>query len=161
MSRHKLRRRRCDRSGHEHRRGRQPDRQQRQRIESGRDSTVLHHGIEPENGSYPRSTLGSGPSPSPQLLTVIGKGLTCTNGATNLIVRLDGTSLQTTSASGSGDRQLTATVPSESAFFGAAICAGRCGSERQCHKCRGLHGRAKRGCQQRRLPHPGAFGRLH
>jgi DNA-binding beta-propeller fold protein YncE len=57
------------------------------------------------------SSLGSGPSPSPQLLTVIGKGLTCSNGSTNLIVRLDGIPLQNTSCVGNGDRQLTATVP--------------------------------------------------
>jgi YVTN family beta-propeller protein len=57
------------------------------------------------------SSLGSGPSPSPQLLTVIGKGLTCTNGTTNLIVRLDGIPLQNVSCAGNGDRQLTATVP--------------------------------------------------
>jgi DNA-binding beta-propeller fold protein YncE len=57
-----------------------------------------------------KSTLGSGPSPSPQKLTVIGKGLTCAGGATNLSVRLDGTAIPT-SCSGSGDRVLTATVP--------------------------------------------------
>ncbi len=56
------------------------------------------------------STLGTAPSPAPQTLTVIGKGLTCTNGSTNLNVRLDGVSLPT-SCSGSGDRLLTATVP--------------------------------------------------
>jgi DNA-binding beta-propeller fold protein YncE len=56
------------------------------------------------------STLASGPSPSPQPVTVIGKGLTCTNGTTSLSVRLDGISLPTTCA-GNGDRQLTATVP--------------------------------------------------
>ncbi len=56
------------------------------------------------------STLTTGPSPSPQTLTVIGKGLTCTNGSSNLSVRLDGISLPT-SCAGSGDRLLTATVP--------------------------------------------------
>jgi DNA-binding beta-propeller fold protein YncE len=56
------------------------------------------------------STLGAGPSPAPQLLTVIGKGLTCVNGSTNLSVRLDGVALPT-SCPASGDRQLTATVP--------------------------------------------------
>jgi len=56
------------------------------------------------------STLSSGPSPAPQLLTVIGKGLTCTSGVTTLAVRLDGVTLPTACA-GSGDRQLTATVP--------------------------------------------------
>lgn len=56
------------------------------------------------------STLSSGPSPSPQVVTVIGKGLTCTNGTTNLNVRLDGINLPT-SCSGNGDRELTATVP--------------------------------------------------
>jgi DNA-binding beta-propeller fold protein YncE len=56
------------------------------------------------------STLGTAPSPAPQLLTVIGKGLVCSNGSTNLNVRLDGNSLPT-SCTGSGDRQLTATVP--------------------------------------------------
>jgi DNA-binding beta-propeller fold protein YncE len=56
------------------------------------------------------STLGSGPSPSPQPLTVIGKSLICTNGTTSLNVRLDGISLPT-SCAGNGDRQLTATVP--------------------------------------------------
>ena len=57
------------------------------------------------------STLGSGPSPAPQLLTVIGKGLTCTNGTTNMIVRLDAVPLQNISCVGNGDRELTATVP--------------------------------------------------
>lgn len=57
------------------------------------------------------SSLGSGPSPSPQLLTVIGKGLTCSNGTTNLLVRLDGIPLQNISCVGNGDRQLTAIVP--------------------------------------------------
>jgi hypothetical protein len=57
------------------------------------------------------SLLGSSPSPSPQSLTVIGKGLTCTGGTTSLNVRLDGISLPT-SCAGNGDRQLTATVPS-------------------------------------------------
>jgi DNA-binding beta-propeller fold protein YncE len=56
------------------------------------------------------SLLGSGASPSPQTLTVIGKGLTCAGGTTNLSVRLDGVSLAT-SCAGSGDRELTATVP--------------------------------------------------
>jgi DNA-binding beta-propeller fold protein YncE len=56
------------------------------------------------------STLGTAPSPAPQQLTVIGKGLTCSNGSTNLNVRLDGVSLPT-SCTGSGDRLLTATVP--------------------------------------------------
>jgi DNA-binding beta-propeller fold protein YncE len=56
------------------------------------------------------SLLGNSASPSPQLLTVIGKGLTCSNGTTNLNVRLDGISLAT-SCVGNGDRQLTATVP--------------------------------------------------
>jgi len=56
------------------------------------------------------STLGTAPSPSPQTLTVIGKGLTCTNGQTTLNVRLDGIALPT-SCAGSGDRLLTATVP--------------------------------------------------
>jgi DNA-binding beta-propeller fold protein YncE len=57
------------------------------------------------------SVLGSSPSPSPQTLTVIGKGLTCSGGSTSLNVRLDGVTLPT-SCAGSGDRQLTATVPS-------------------------------------------------
>ncbi len=57
------------------------------------------------------STLGSGPRPAPQQLTVIGKGLTCTNGTTNLIVRLDAIPLQNISCVGNGDRELTATVP--------------------------------------------------
>ena len=57
------------------------------------------------------SSLGSGPNPTPQQVTVIGKGLTCTNGSTNLIVRLDGIPLQNPSCVGNGDRQLTATVP--------------------------------------------------
>jgi DNA-binding beta-propeller fold protein YncE len=56
------------------------------------------------------SLLGSAPSPSPQTLTVIGKGLTCSGGTTTLAVRLDGIPLST-SCAGSGDRQLTATVP--------------------------------------------------
>ncbi len=57
------------------------------------------------------SLLGSTPSPSAQPLTVIGKGLICTGGTTNLVVRLDGISLPT-SCTGNGDRLLTATVPS-------------------------------------------------
>ena len=56
------------------------------------------------------STLGTAPSPAPQQLTVIGKGLTCSGGTTNLNVRLDGIALPT-SCTGTGDRQLTATVP--------------------------------------------------
>ncbi len=56
------------------------------------------------------STLGSGPNPAPQTLTVIGKGLTCAGSTTSLSVRLDGTALPTT-CSGTGDRELTATVP--------------------------------------------------
>ena len=56
------------------------------------------------------STLGSGPSPSPQTVIVLGNGLTCTNGTTSLNVRLDGISLPTT-CTGNGNRQLIATVP--------------------------------------------------
>ena len=56
------------------------------------------------------SLLGSAPSPAPQALTVIGKGLICSGGTTNLNIRLDGISLPT-SCVGSGDRELTATVP--------------------------------------------------
>jgi DNA-binding beta-propeller fold protein YncE len=57
------------------------------------------------------SSLRSGPTPSPlNPLTVIGKGLTCTNGTTSLSVRLDGISLST-SCTGTGDRKLIATVP--------------------------------------------------
>ena len=56
------------------------------------------------------SLLGSAPSPAPQTLTVIGKGLVCSGGTTNLNIRLDGTTLPT-SCVGSGDRELTATVP--------------------------------------------------
>jgi DNA-binding beta-propeller fold protein YncE len=56
------------------------------------------------------SSLGSAANPQPQKLTVIGKGLTCAGGTTNLHIRLDGTSLPT-SCVGTGDRQLTATVP--------------------------------------------------
>jgi DNA-binding beta-propeller fold protein YncE len=56
------------------------------------------------------SSLISGPAPSPQTLTVIGKGLVCSNGTTSLNVRLDGVAL-VTSCAGTGDRQLTATVP--------------------------------------------------
>ncbi len=56
------------------------------------------------------STLGTGPNPAPQQLTVIGKGLTCSGGTTSLNVRLDGIALPTACA-GSGDRLLTATVP--------------------------------------------------
>jgi DNA-binding beta-propeller fold protein YncE len=57
------------------------------------------------------SLLGSPPNPAPQQLTIIGKGLTCAGGTTNLNVRLDGIPLAT-SCAGTGDRQLTATVPS-------------------------------------------------
>jgi DNA-binding beta-propeller fold protein YncE len=64
----------------------------------------------PKTFITPSSLLGSSPSPSPQTLNVIGKGLTCSGGTTNLAVRLDGTHLATFCA-GSGDRQLTATVP--------------------------------------------------
>ncbi len=53
---------------------------------------------------------GSSPSPAPQPLTVIGKGLTCTGGSTSLAVRLDGIALPT-SCAGNGDRELVATVP--------------------------------------------------
>jgi DNA-binding beta-propeller fold protein YncE len=57
------------------------------------------------------SSLVNPPTPFPQSLTVIGKGLTCTNGSTNLAIRLDGTPLLSTSCVGNGDRRLTATVP--------------------------------------------------
>jgi DNA-binding beta-propeller fold protein YncE len=57
------------------------------------------------------SLLGNSPSASPQLLTVIGKGLTCSGGQTSLHIRLDGVVLTPTSCAGNGDRQLTATVP--------------------------------------------------
>jgi DNA-binding beta-propeller fold protein YncE len=56
------------------------------------------------------SLFGNAPSPAPQTLTVIGKGLGCSGGSTNLNIRLDGTSLAT-SCVGNGDRELTATVP--------------------------------------------------
>jgi len=56
------------------------------------------------------SSLGGGPNPPSGVLIVIGKGLTCSNGSTNLSVRLDGVGLPT-SCSGNGDRQLTTTVP--------------------------------------------------
>jgi DNA-binding beta-propeller fold protein YncE len=59
------------------------------------------------------SSLLSGPSPSPQTLTVIGKGLTCNGGQTTMRIRLDGDGgALPTSCVGTGDRQLTATVPS-------------------------------------------------
>jgi DNA-binding beta-propeller fold protein YncE len=58
------------------------------------------------------STLSAPPSPGQTTLTVIGKGLTCNSGTTTLTVRLDGSPLQPTSCVGNGDRQLTATVPS-------------------------------------------------
>jgi DNA-binding beta-propeller fold protein YncE len=54
--------------------------------------------------------LGSQPNPSPQTLTVIGKGLTCAASTTSLSVRLDGVPLAT-GCTGTGDRQLTALVP--------------------------------------------------
>ena len=57
------------------------------------------------------SSLGNGPSPAPQPLTVIGAGLTCTSGTTSLTVRLDAVGLPT-SCIGNGNRQLTAIVPS-------------------------------------------------
>ena len=57
------------------------------------------------------STLGSVPAPTGIPLTVIGKGLTCSNGSTSLHIRLDGAPL-TTNCAGSGDRELTTTVPS-------------------------------------------------
>lgn len=56
------------------------------------------------------SSLGTAASPAPQQLTVIGMGLTCTNGSTTLNVRLDGVALPT-SCVGTGNRELTATVP--------------------------------------------------
>jgi DNA-binding beta-propeller fold protein YncE len=56
------------------------------------------------------SLFGNAPSPAPQALTVIGKGLVCSGGTTNLNIRLDGTPLAT-SCVGNGDRELTATVP--------------------------------------------------
>ncbi len=54
------------------------------------------------------SSLGAGPSPAPQQLTVVGMGFLCSN---NPQVRLDGLAILTT-CSGSSGRQLTATVPS-------------------------------------------------
>ncbi len=57
------------------------------------------------------SSLGTPPSPAPQQVTVIGKGLICNSGTTSLSVRLDAIALAT-SCSGTGDRQLTATIPS-------------------------------------------------
>lgn len=57
------------------------------------------------------STLNSGPSPAALTLTVLGKGLSCTNNSTSLTVRLDGTPLSTACAFSNGDRALTATVP--------------------------------------------------
>ena len=57
------------------------------------------------------SLLGNSAGPSPQLLTVIGKGLTCLSGQTSLHIRLDGVALTPTSCAGNGDRQLTAIVP--------------------------------------------------
>jgi DNA-binding beta-propeller fold protein YncE len=64
------------------------------------------------------STLFRAPQPGSQTLTVLGKGLTCTNigtptapiFSTTLQVRLDGVPLSTMCTS-SGDRKLTATVP--------------------------------------------------
>jgi hypothetical protein len=56
------------------------------------------------------STLTSAPVPSALTLTIIGKGLTCVNNATNLTVRLDRIALQTL-CTGDGDRKLTAIVP--------------------------------------------------
>jgi DNA-binding beta-propeller fold protein YncE len=56
------------------------------------------------------STLTQAPQPAAQTLTVLGKGLTCSNSATNLTVRLDGTPVQTFCV-GTGDRRLTAIVP--------------------------------------------------
>jgi DNA-binding beta-propeller fold protein YncE len=58
------------------------------------------------------STLAAGPSPVAQILTVIGKGLTCANGNTTLSVHLDDIALPT-HCIGTGDRQLTATVGSK------------------------------------------------
>jgi DNA-binding beta-propeller fold protein YncE len=57
------------------------------------------------------SLLGNSAGPSPQLLTVIGKGLTCLSGQTSMHIRLDGVALTPTSCAGNGDRQLTAIVP--------------------------------------------------
>jgi DNA-binding beta-propeller fold protein YncE len=62
------------------------------------------------------SLFGNAPSPAPQTLTVIGKGLVCSGGSTNLNIRLDGTSLAT-SCVGNGDRELTATVPTSMLTF--------------------------------------------
>jgi len=56
------------------------------------------------------SSLAAAPAPSAQTLTVIGKGLTCVNGAPNVTVRLDRIPVQTF-CSGNGDRQLTAIAP--------------------------------------------------
>jgi DNA-binding beta-propeller fold protein YncE len=86
--------------------------------QSGNNVSILNLGaIQPFSitGTSPKtfiatSTLGTAPSPAPQQLTVTGKGLTCSNGSTNLNVRLDGISLPT-SCTGSGDRLLSATVP--------------------------------------------------
>ena len=58
------------------------------------------------------STLTTGPSPAALTLTVLGKGLTCTNNSTTLTVRLDGSPLSTSCASGTAaDRGLFATIP--------------------------------------------------
>ncbi|HWX38163.1 MAG TPA: hypothetical protein VNY09_02915 [Candidatus Sulfotelmatobacter sp.] len=60
------------------------------------------------------STLGSGPNPAPQTITVIGTGFgaACTAPpTTSLQVRLDGTPLSTSCNAAQPDRVLTATVP--------------------------------------------------
>jgi hypothetical protein len=58
-----------------------------------------------------KSSLVSLPNPSPLPITVIGKGLTCSNGKTSLTIRLDATPLVPTTCVGNGDRQLSALVP--------------------------------------------------
>ena len=63
----------------------------RQHLEPRRDSAILDYGDEPED-IHSDFYFGTAPSPAPQQLTVIGKGLTCSNGTTNLNVRLDGIS---------------------------------------------------------------------
>lgn len=58
------------------------------------------------------SSLGSGPNPPGQSLKVFGIGFTCSNGTTNLSVRLDGFGLPTACPAGGNNRELDAQVPS-------------------------------------------------
>ena len=80
----------------------------------GNSSTVRPMAITETNPKIfvANSTLSSPASPAAITLTVVGSGLTCSGGSTNLKIRLDGVQLQTSCNTGDKNRVLTATVPS-------------------------------------------------